>query len=224
MYFASRVAAGEMLADRILKKHHNTECVVIALDDGGVIVGAQIGVRLKSALMLLLSEEIKLPLEPDALAGISSDGDFAYNTRYSPGEIEEFTGEYRGLIEQEKLTGLHALNRLVKSGSVLNKKLLKGKTIILVSDGLKSNFSIDVALAYLKVVDLKKLIIATPLATVPVIDRMHVAADELYCLDVIDDYISTDHYYEKNDVPDHDVIIKTLQDFIAKWPVPKDKK
>ncbi len=72
-------------------------------------------------------------------------------------------------------------------------------------------------LAYLKVVDLKKLVIATPLATVKVVDRMHVAADDLYCLSVVDDYITTDHYYDENDVPDHEVIIKTLQEFIKSF-------
>ena len=217
MYFTSRTQAGKLLATKIVKKYKKENCVVIALDDGGVIVGAQIGEKFQSALMLLLSEEIKLPLEPDALAGISAEGDFAYNSRYSTGEIEEFSGEYRGLIEQEKLTSMHALNRQVKGGSVLNKTILKDKIVILVSEGLKSSFSIDVALAYLKVVDLKKLVIATPLATVKVVDRMHVAADDLYCLSVVDDYITTDHYYDENDVPDHEVIIKTLQEFIKSF-------
>ena len=206
-----------MLASKIAKKYKKQECVVIALDDGGVIVGAQIGYKLQSALMLLLSDEIKLPLEPEALAGITSEGDFAYNSKYSAGEIDELAGEYRGLIEQEKLTSMHALNRLVSGGSVLNRKLLKDKVVILVSEGLKSSFSIDVALAYLKVIDLKRLVIATPLASVKVVDRMHVAADEIYCLSVVDDFISTNHYYDQNDIPDHEVIIKTLQDFIKNW-------
>jgi predicted phosphoribosyltransferase len=140
--------AGEMLAEKIVPKYRGENCAVLALNDGGVMVGAQIASKLQCIIMLLLSDEIMLPREPDALAGITSGGDFAYNSRYSSGEIEEMTSEYYGLIEQEKRTTMHDLNRLVRKGSVVNKKLLQRQNIILVSDGLKSPFSIDLALAY----------------------------------------------------------------------------
>jgi putative phosphoribosyl transferase len=217
VYFTSRMQAGEMLAEKIVPKYHGENCAILALNDGGVMVGAQIASKLQCIIMLLLSDEIMLPREPDALAGITSAGDFAYNSRYSTGEIEEMASEYYGLIEQEKRTTMHDLNRLVRKGSVVNKKLLQRQNIILVSDGFKSAFSLDLALAYLKTVDIEKLIIATPLASVPAVDRMHVIADELYCLSVVDDYISTDHYYDQRDIPEHDEIIEMLKNLIAMW-------
>lgn len=206
-----------MLAEKIVPKYHGENCAILALNDGGVMVGAQIASKLQCIIMLLLSDEIMLPREPDALAGITSAGDFAYNSRYSTGEIEEMASEYYGLIEQEKRTTMHDLNRLVRKGSVVNKKLLQRQNIILVSDGFKSAFSLDLALAYLKTVDIEKLIIATPLASVPAVDRMHVIGDELYCLSVVDDYISTDHYYDQRDIPEHDEIIEMLKYLIAMW-------
>ncbi len=206
-----------MLAAKIVSKYRGENCAVLALNDGGVIVGAQIASKLQCIIMLLLSDEIMLPREPDALAGITSGGDFAYNSLYSSGEIEEMTSEYYGLIEQEKRTTMHDLNRLVRKGSVVNKKLLQKQNIILVSDGFKSAFSLDLALAYLKTVDIEKLIIATPIASVPAVDRMHVVGDDLYCLSVVDDYISTDHYYDQRDIPEHDEIIDMLKNLIAVW-------
>jgi putative phosphoribosyl transferase len=209
--------AGKMLASKIVTKYHDEDCAILALDDGGVIVGAQIASQLQCIIMLLLSDEIKLPLEPDALAGITSNGDFAYNSRYSTGEIEEFTSEYFNLIEQEKRTSMHGLNQLVRKGSVVNKKLLKGHNVILVSDGLKSAFSLDLAVNYLKTIEIKKLIIATPIASVKAVDRMHVAGDELYCLSVIEDYMDTPHYYDSQDIPNHDEIMKLLKSLIEIW-------
>jgi putative phosphoribosyl transferase len=217
MYFSSRMQAGRMLAAKIVPKYRGENCAILALNDGGVMVGAQIANQLKCIIMLLLSEEIMLPREPDALAGITSSGDFAYNSQLSTGEIEEYTTEYFGLIEQEKRTTMHDLNRSVGRGIVANKELLKGQNIILVSDGLKSAFSLDLALAYLKIIDVKKLIIATPIASVKAVDRMHIAGDELYCLSVVEDYISTDHYYDKRDIPEHDEITKMLKNLIAMW-------
>jgi len=42
MYFKSRVEAGELLAKQITEKYKGNECAVVALNDGGVMVGAQI--------------------------------------------------------------------------------------------------------------------------------------------------------------------------------------
>src|SRR5665213_915867 len=60
-------------------------------------------------------------------------------------------------------------------------------------------------------IEQEKLIAAVPFASVQAVDRMHVQADELYCLDVIQDYIETDHYYDVQDVPDHETVLKTLE-------------
>jgi hypothetical protein len=46
---------------------------------------------------------------------------------------------------------------------------------------------------------------------------MHILGDEIYCLTVIQDYITTDHYYDTRDVPSHDMIIKTIEEIMAGW-------
>lgn len=71
MYFASRMQAGRMLASQLAPKYRYENCAVIALNDGGVMVGAQIASQLHCILMMLLSSEINLPMEPDAIAGIT---------------------------------------------------------------------------------------------------------------------------------------------------------
>jgi predicted phosphoribosyltransferase len=76
MYFQSRVEAGQLLAKQIVQKYKGKNCAVIALSDGGVMVGAQIALELKCVLTLLLTETINLPREPDAVAGITQDGAF----------------------------------------------------------------------------------------------------------------------------------------------------
>jgi len=205
-----------MLATQLVPKYRYENCAVIALDDGGVMVGAQIASQLHCILMMLLSEEIMIPQEPDALAGITSTGAMAYNDKYSSGEIEELVSEYYGLIEQEKLTGMHDINASSK-GDLLDKRKIWGRNIIVVSDGFKSGFPIDVVYQYTKSIPTEKLIVATPLASLQAVDHMHVVADDIYCLSVVEDYISTDHYYDKNDVPDHDTAIKIVEDIILHW-------
>jgi predicted phosphoribosyltransferase len=217
MYFASRLQAGRMLAAQLVPKYRYENCAVVALNDGGVMVGAQIAMQLHSVLTMLLSEEIDLPREPEAIGGISQDGSFSFNQFYSPGEVDELVGEYYQYIEQEKLTKMQEMQRLLGAGGMIRKDLLKGRNIILVSDGLKSGFALDIALQYLKPVAIEKIIVATPLASVQAVDRMHILADEIYCLSVVGDYIATDHYYDQQDVPDKDTVVSTLEQIILHW-------
>ena len=71
MYFKSREAAGRLLASQIAKKYQNKRCAVVALNDGGVVVGMQVAQRLHSVVTMLLTENIVMPLEHEALAGIN---------------------------------------------------------------------------------------------------------------------------------------------------------
>lgn len=217
MYFKSRAEAGQKLAAEIVKKYQGTPCAVVGLSDGGVMVGAQIAMKLKCVMTMLVSESIELPREIAPLAGITQDGSFTYNEAYSPGQIEDFVSEYHGLIEQEKLEKMRAIHRLTGTDQLIRRDLLKGHNIILVSDGLANGFSIDIAMDFLKPINTGKTIVATPLASVAAVDRMHILADDIFCLSVVEDYITTDHYYDTQDVPDHELVIKTIEEVVSHW-------
>jgi putative phosphoribosyl transferase len=217
MYLASRMQAGRMLASQLVEKYRHEKCAVVALDDGGVMVGAQIATQLHCVLTLLMSAEIKLPQEPTAIAGITAGGALSYNHSFSDGELTDLAGENFGYIEQQKLLQMHDMNRLVGSSGTISKELLRGHNVIVVTDGAKTGFTIDLAYEFLKPISIKKLIFAVPFSSVEAVDRMHVLADDLYCLDVIPEYRDTDHYYDKQDVPDHDTVLETIEHIIDKW-------
>src|SRR3989344_7126508 len=98
MYFSSRADAGKQLAKE-LEKYQKQNCAVVALSDGGALVGAQIAKSLHCVLMMLLTEPIDLPGEPDPIAVINQDGGFTYNSMYSTGQLEELNMDYHSYIE-----------------------------------------------------------------------------------------------------------------------------
>jgi putative phosphoribosyl transferase len=217
MYFASRVQAGRMLAAKLIDRYRYENCAVIALNDGGVVVGAQIATQLHCVLTLLLSAEIKLPHEPVAVAGMTAQGTITYNNSIGQGALDDLLIENRGYVEQEKMRNMHELNRLMGSGGTINRELLSDHNIIVVSDGLPSGFEIDLVYEFLKPIRIERLIFAIPFASIQAVDRMHVLADELCCLNVLADYQDTNHYYDTNDVPDHETVIKTIEQIILNW-------
>jgi predicted phosphoribosyltransferase len=181
------------------------------------MVAIEVAKKLKSVIMMLLTEDVELPREPDPIGGLTMDGSFGYNTAYSSGELDEMVSEYHNFIEQEKMHKMHVLNRLNDQGLLMRRDLLDKRTVFLISDGLADPFELELAFKYLKPVRTQKLVIATPLASVPAIDYVHVHADEIFCLNVVRDFISVQHYYDTYDVPEHDVIIRTIDHIVTAW-------
>jgi len=206
-----------MLANRLHDKYRYENCIVLAIDDGGVMVGAQIAMKLHCAINMMLSEEIVMPRDNEALVGITANGTTTYNRHYSQGQIDEYNMEYFNLIEQEKLSKMRDMNRLVSSAGTVSKNMLRGHNVIVVSDGLASGFKLDLVAEFLKPISIEKLIIAVPFASVKAVDRMHILGDDLECLNVVSDYISTEHYYDQQDVPDRKTAVELIEKIILNW-------
>lgn len=216
MYFQNRADAGRQLAQKLIE-YQTKNCAVIALNSGGVLVGAQIAIKLHSNLMMLMTEKIHIPGEPTPLAGMSDFGTLIYNKDFSTGEIEEFNAEYFNYIEQERIEKSHKLHMLISAGGMVRKELLRNHIIIVVIDGLTSGLSLDVAADYLKHIKIKKLIVVTPLASVQALDRMRLFADEVHCLSVPTNYVNTDHYYTDNTIPDQKGLGKIIRNISLSW-------
>lgn len=217
MYFKDRAEAADKLSELIVPKYRYENCAVIALSDGGVIIASHLAAQLHCVLTMLLAEPIMLPGETTPVGTIDQSGLFTYNGMFSAGQLEEFNDEYRNHIEQQKLEKLHAMNRLLGSGGLIEPELLRYHNVILVSDGLANGLSLDAAAAYLKPFKLEKLIVATPFASVSAVDKMHLLADEIFCLNVLENYMETNHYYEDNSLPPHEQIVSTIKDIVLNW-------
>ena len=216
MYFESRAQAGQILAEQ-LDNYRYEDCAVIALSEGAVLVGEQIAVRLHCVLTLLLTEQIDIPGENMSFGAVSQEGRFTYNGMFTAGEIEEYTGEFHGYLEEKKREATESLNRLLGDGGVINSDLLRGRNIILVSDGFDSGASLDVALDYLKPISTLRLIVASPVATVSAVDKLHIVADELHILDVKENFMGVNHYYDDNTVPDREQTIAKINEIVLNW-------
>jgi predicted phosphoribosyltransferase len=217
MYFQSRKQAGQILAEQLFTKYRYKNCTVLALDDGGAVIGSEIAKKIHCNLSITVSEEIDLPREPWSVGGITPDGQFISNSQYTEADLAELEQENRSYIEEEKLAKFHIINSMVGSGGTVSRQTLAGHNVIITSDGLPNTYKLDVALAFIKVVRYEKIIIAIPLASVEVVDWMHIHADDIYCLSVVENYSDTDHYYEVKDIPSRDKINQILNANILNW-------
>jgi putative phosphoribosyl transferase len=217
MYFESRAQAGQILAGQLIEQYRYENCAVVALSDGGVQVGEKIAEALHCILTMLLVENIDVPGESVDFGGVSQNGGFTYNGMFSAGEIEEYSNEFHGYLEEKKREAFQKLNRLLGDGGIIDHDMLRDHVVILVSDGLESGVSLEVAVDFLKPIRIKKLVVVTPVATVAAVDKMHTLADELHVLDVKENFMGTNHYYEQNDVPSHEETVAKINQIVLNW-------
>lgn len=215
-YFKDRQAAGHILTEQ-LEKYRFENTIVIALSDGGVAVGEPIAAYLHCLLTLLLTEDVHIPGEPEPYGSVNQDGKLSYNGYYSVGEREGYYNEFHSFIDQQQREKFQKLNRLIGEGGVLSSQMVKDRVVVLVSDGLLNGSSLEAAMDFLKPIRTRKIIVVSPLATVAAVDRMHVLADELHVLAIDEDLLEINHYYEDNDLPSHEKIIKKINEIILKW-------
>lgn len=217
MYFENREQAGNILAKELVDKYRYENCCVVALSDGAVVVGEQIARELHCILTMLLVQEIEVPGEGVSFGAVAEDGGFTYNGMFSAGEIEEYASEYHGYLEEQKREAYQTLNRLLGDGGLIDESMLRDHVVILVADGLDTGSSLDSAVNFLKPIRIKRLVVATPVSTVQAVDKLHIMADELHILDVKDNYMGTDHYYNHNDIPSHEDTIAKINKIVLNW-------
>ncbi len=217
MYFESRAQAGQLLAAELAETYRYEDCVVVALSDGAVQVGEQIAQTLHCLLTMLVSEDIAVPGEGVSFGGVSQNGTFTYNGQFSSGEIEEYTSEFHGYLEEQKREAFQKINRLLGDGGLIDDDMLRDHVVIVVADGLDNSAALDVMLDFMKPIRVRRLVVATPLATIPAVDKLHVAADEVHVLDVKENFMGINHYFEQNDVPTHEETIAKINQIVLNW-------
>lgn len=217
MYFENRKSAGEILASELFEKYRYEDCAVIALNEGSILVGEPIATKLHCVLTLLLSEDIEIPGENLVLGGVSQNGNFIQNSFMTQGEFEGYQNEYFGFFEQTKHESFQKLNRLIGDGGTISLDLLRGRNLIIVSDGFTDQSSLDVVFDYIKPINHQKIIVVAPVSSVPAVERIHIMADEVHILDVKANYLATNHYYDENEIPTREEMIAKINSIVLNW-------
>jgi putative phosphoribosyl transferase len=193
MRFENRAEAGRALAERLRAYAGRDDVVVLALPRGGVAVGFEVARELAVPLDVYLVRKLGVPGHEElAMGAIASDGTRVLNTavvtrlKISDAEIAS-----TALAEGRELERRERVYRGGRPGVDL-----RGRTLILVDDGLATGASMRVAALALRARGPERLIIAVPVAPRDVCDELRLLVDELVCLQVDDQFRAVGGAYE----------------------------
>lgn len=216
MYFKDRADAGRQLAP-LLKHYANEPCYMVALSEGAVVIAAQIAMQIHAGIGLLLTEQHS---EADrhninALAVIGREHIFNYNMR--PAGSVEFDEQDDGGTNKPPQRRSRSHHVLLGHDGDLRRKLLHEHVVIVISDGFNTGESLEIATDFLESTVLKKLIVATPVASFEALNRIHVLADDVVCLRSEEIFQGVDHYFEDNTIAPLDDLFKITKDIALNW-------
>lgn len=177
MLFRDRTDAGRKLA-QALKKYQNQDGVVYALPRGGVVLGVEVARELGMPLDLLIPRKIGHPRQPEyAIGAVVENGEMVCNQR----EVARLDPQWlQQEVEAERQEARRRRELYLGGREPVS---VKGKTAIIVDDGIATGLTMEVAIRDARHREPARLIVAVPVAPPETAERLAREVDEFVLLD-----------------------------------------
>jgi len=201
--FQDRIDAGRRLSPLLKEYAGRDDAVILALPRGGVPVAFEISRALSAPLDIFMVRKLGLPGKEElAMGAIASGGvrilneDVIESYRVSPAQIEGVS--LRESREMERREQLYRGDRTPLD--------VRGRTIILVDDGLATGFTMRAAIRALRQKAPRQIVAAVPVAAPSSFEELDALADRGVCLFTPFDFYSVGQWYRDfSQTTDHQV-------------------
>jgi putative phosphoribosyl transferase len=208
LQFRDRAEAGRLLAEKLKRFQDSDDVIVLALPRGGVPVGFEIANALNVPLDVFLVRKLGVPgREELAMGAIASGGTCFINhlivqSLRIPGSTIERVIE----IEQEEL------NRRENKYRDPNQPLdWRGKTVILVDDGLATGATMHAAVNAVKSGDPAAVVVAVPVSARDTFRSFQREVDDIVAVAVPDEFSSVGQWYQDFDQTTDEEVAELLE-------------
>ena len=202
--FRNRTEAGILLAER-LAKFKGENGIVLAVPRGGVPVAYQVAKELNMPLEVILTKKIGHPNNKEFAIGAASLHDYF---------VVPHSGVSSDYVEQELQRIRKRLREMQLAFMGKNKpEDLRGKTVIVVDDGIATGNTLLGTIRLLKKREPAKIIIAVPVAADTSVRKLEREADEVVAVLMPSDLYGIGAYYRDFSQLSDDDVIEYLKDF-----------
>jgi predicted phosphoribosyltransferase len=178
MLFANRREAGRILASLLMKYADRDDVLVLALPRGGVPVGFEVARALSAPLDVFIVRKLGVPGHDElAMGAIATGGvrvlndDVVISLELEPEVIDAVAAR-----EEKELARRERLYRGARPDPDV-----KGRTVILVDDGLATGSTMRAAVAALRKQRPARIVVAVPVAAPETCEEFKTEVDEVVC-------------------------------------------
>jgi putative phosphoribosyl transferase len=215
MVFKDRYEAGRVLASRLSDLANRPDVAVLALPRGGVPVGFEVATALNAPLDVFLVRKLGVPGHEElAMGAIASGG-----VRVLNHDVIEAMEIPEQVIEAITIREKAELERREREYRGTRPPLdVRGRTVILVDDGLATGSSMRVAATALKEKQPTQMIVAVPVASPVTCAEFGSEVDRVVCAFTPEPFWAVGQWY-RDFSPTSDEEVHSLLDRAASLPI-----
>jgi predicted phosphoribosyltransferase len=191
--FQDRHEAGRRLAEALRPYAERDDVLVVALPRGGVPVGYEVARALRVPLDIMQVRKLGVPgREELAMGAIASGG-----VRIVSDNVVEALGipdRVIATVAAAEAQELERRERMYREGRAFPE--LRGRTVILVDDGLATGSTMRAAAAALRSLGAQRLVAAVPVAPKETCDELSDVVDEVVCATMPERFGAVGEWYE----------------------------
>ena len=203
--FANRIEAGRKLAEKLKAYTGKPDVIVLGVPRGGVPVAFEVATALKAPLDILVLRKLGVPWQEELAFGAIAQGDVRVLDRrimemlgLTPSEVEKVAAKEK--VELERREKAYRGDRPPLD--------VRGRTVVLVDDGIATGSSMRAAIAALRQMGPARIVLAVPVAPPSTCERLRAEVDDLVCVDMPESFYAIGQFYlnfspgEDREVPD----------------------
>jgi len=191
--FHDRYEAGRRLAEELRAYAGRGEVSVVALPRGGVPVGYEVARALGAPLEVMQVRKLGVPGHEELAMGAIASGGVrivSENVVEALGIPERVIATVAAAEAQE----LERRERVYREGRLFPD--MRGRTVILVDDGLATGSTMRAAAAALRALGAARLVAAVPVAPKESCDAMREVVDEVVCASIPEHFQAVGEWYD----------------------------
>src|SRR5437588_10188257 len=191
--FYDRAEAGQQLAEELRDYANQPDVAVLGLPRGGVAVAAEVARALHVPLDVFVVRKLGLPGHEElAMGAIASGGVRVLNHDVIRAlDIPEDVIEEVAAREQQELERRERLYRGDRPPPDV-----RGRTVILIDDGLATGSSMRAAVAALKHMKPRRIVVAVPVASRETCEEFGELVDDVVCVERPEPFMAVGRWYE----------------------------
>ena len=178
MIFRDRKDAGEHLATKLLDYRDRADVLVLALPRGGVPVAFEVAQALRVPLDIFLVRKLGVPGHEELAMGAIATG----SVRVLNEDVVDYLRISEDVIDTIAAQELKELRRreIAYRGNRPEPDV-KGKTAILIDDGLATGSTIRAAAQAIRQQEPARIVVAVPVSAPQTCDEYRIGVDEIVC-------------------------------------------
>lgn len=207
MVFKDRAAAGRRLAES-LQEFRNENPIVLALPRGGVPVGYEAARALNAPLDVMIARKLGAPGQPELGIGAIAPGGVRVLNEEAIDMLGIREAEIEAIAAEEER---ELARRLRRFRGDRPPPALRGRTVILVDDGLATGVTAKAAIRAIRKEEPRRIIFAVPICASDTARSLSEEVDKLVCLEAPPSFGAVGLWYQNFEQTSDEEVLEWLE-------------